>query len=107
MPFDQVLSQPSSRSCVARRGLGEDLLERFDNSPESLFMMRLVLVWVAFTAFARAAEFRVEKDIAFAHPNGKPLRLDVYRPTQPADKLRPAVILVHGGGWMYSDKRAM
>jgi acetyl esterase/lipase len=33
--------------------------------------------------------------------------LDVYLPTQPTEKLRPAVLLVHGGGWIYGDRRQM
>src|SRR5262245_47977315 len=70
-------------------------------------MIRQVLFWVAFTALAHAAEFKIDRDIVYGRPNGKPLRLDVYRSAQPADKLRPAIILVHGGGWIYGDKREM
>ena len=41
----------------------------------------------------------------FATVDGKPLRLDVYRPAGPPPaKSRPAVIVVHGGSWSRGDK---
>jgi acetyl esterase/lipase len=38
---------------------------------------------------------------------GPDLRLDVYRPSAPAAQSRPAIILIHGGGWMSLDKSTM
>lgn len=44
------------------------------------------------------ADVQVEEDVAYGEADGQPLLLDVYRP--PArDTPRPAVILIHGGGW--------
>ena len=48
----------------------------------------------------------VSRDIPFAEPEGKPLKLDVYRPepTPPGREL-PVVIYFHGGGWRSGDKK--
>ncbi|HEY5887663.1 MAG TPA: hypothetical protein VIT24_08065, partial [Acidimicrobiales bacterium] len=48
-----------------------------------------------------------DRDIEFARAGGRVLRLDVYRPSAPlADgKRRPAVLQIHGGGWVVGDKR--
>jgi acetyl esterase/lipase len=49
---------------------------------------------------------RKTKDVEFAKVGGRRLRLDVYSPedAQPGDR-RPAVLQVHGGGWVIGDKR--
>ncbi|WP_164102493.1 alpha/beta hydrolase [Candidatus Laterigemmans baculatus] len=62
----------------------------------------------------------VDADVEFARPDGEPLHCDIYRPAAPeessaraipsaerqADAVpkRPAVLLVHGGGWASGDK---
>jgi len=38
---------------------------------------------------------------------GPALRLDVYQPAEPGAKLRPAIVLIHGGGWTSLDKSTM
>ena len=45
----------------------------------------------------------VETDVLYA-PN---LKLDIYRPPNQGTSLRPAVILIHGGGWTSFDKSTM
>lgn len=47
------------------------------------------------------------QDIEFASIAGQKLRLDVYEPKAPRapGELRPAIIQVHGGGWIIGDKR--
>lgn len=60
--------------------------------------------------FPVATIARVEPDssittvrgIVYASRNGRELRLDVYRPKQ--DGLRPAVLIIHGGGWRSGNK---
>jgi acetyl esterase/lipase len=49
----------------------------------------------------------VERNLAFGRAGGKTQRLDVYRPEPPAapGTLRPAVLQIHGGGWVLGDKR--
>lgn len=43
------------------------------------------------------------RNLAFASPNGKKLKLDLYVPQQKSTP--PLVIWIHGGGWRYGDKR--
>lgn len=51
------------------------------------------------------AQVRIERDVVFAVAEGVELKLDVYRPELP-DPL-PAILFVHGGGWVGGDKRGM
>ena len=51
---------------------------------------------------------RRQRDVTFARLGGKHLRLDVTVPSAPAPDnrpLRPAIMQIHGGGWMIGDKR--
>lgn len=45
-----------------------------------------------------------EPDIAYGTGSGRELMLDVLRPRDPGGERRPAVIWVHGGGWMGGDR---
>lgn len=47
---------------------------------------------------------RVTRDVLFAAPDGRPLRLDVYQPQADDATPRPAVIVMHGGVWFQGDK---
>ena len=48
-----------------------------------------------------------KRNIPFSRVAGKTLRLDVYQPSAPAAAgvKRPAVVQIHGGGWVLGDKR--
>jgi acetyl esterase/lipase len=46
-------------------------------------------------------------DVTYGTAGGHPLLLDVYEPADRASGLRPAVILIHGGGWTSLDKTTM
>jgi acetyl esterase/lipase len=50
---------------------------------------------------------RLTRNIAFARIGAKSLRLDVFEPKAPAPPgtRRPAILHVHGGGWVIGDKR--
>jgi acetyl esterase/lipase len=50
-----------------------------------------------------ASAVRVKKDVVYRTVDGEPLKLDVYQPGSGGEK-RPAVVLVHGGGWRSGDK---
>lgn len=52
----------------------------------------------------RRAGTRVTRNVEFARVGGTRLRLDVYRPIA-APGLRPALVQIHGGGWVVGDKR--
>lgn len=45
-------------------------------------------------------------DVAYGTVDGHPLLLDVYLPDTHSD-LRPAIVLIHGGGWTSFDKSTM
>ncbi len=44
-------------------------------------------------------------DIAYREGDGAYWRLDLAMPEKPGDKPRPALVIVHGGGWSTGDKR--
>ena len=50
--------------------------------------------------------FRIEKDVAYLAPDRKE-KADLYLPaSSPAGARRPAVVIIHGGGWTGGDKGA-
>src|SRR5687767_12146489 len=62
------------------------------------------LAAVAIPAAAQeAGEITVESDVVFRTVDGEPLGADVYLPAEEG-KARPAVLVVHGGGWVAGDK---
>lgn len=49
----------------------------------------------------------VRRDIQYGVANGKPLLVDVYQPAARTDaSRRPAVVMIHGGGFRAGDKRS-
>jgi acetyl esterase/lipase len=49
----------------------------------------------------------VQQDVEFGVQSGEKLLLDLYLPTQPSSTPRPAVLMIHGGGWDSLDKSTM
>lgn len=49
---------------------------------------------------------RLWRDIVFASPEGKPLKLDIYQPMllPPPGIDLPAIIMIHGGSWQTGDR---
>ena len=49
----------------------------------------------------------VDRNIEFRKVAGRRLKLDVYRPATPPEPgaRRPAILQIHGGGWVIGDKR--
>jgi acetyl esterase len=63
------------------------------------------LVTTAFAPPAGAgADVRVKRDVTFRTVDGEKLALDVYQPPKKG-KDRPAVVVIHGGGWRVGDKQ--
>ena len=56
---------------------------------------------------AQQSTFTVEENIPYAFVNGVELRLDIYQPSPRLTTPRPAVVLIHGGGWNSFDKSTM
>lgn len=50
-------------------------------------------------ASERDASIKVLRDIAYREGDSKAWRLDLAMQTEPTAKLRPALVIVHGGGW--------
>lgn len=50
-----------------------------------------------------AGEPRVIEDLVYTSPEGRPLHLDAYLPSDPAPS--PGVIVLHGGAWSGGDRR--
>jgi len=49
----------------------------------------------------------IEQDVEYGKPGGEALLLDIYQPPERATYPRPAVVLIHGGGWSNFDKSTM
>jgi acetyl esterase/lipase len=52
-------------------------------------------------------EVSIQQDVEYGSPGGQKLLLDIYQPTESSAKPRPAIILIHGGGWSSFDKGTM
>lgn len=48
---------------------------------------------------------RWHRDVVYAKPDGRELRLDLFLPASGA-AAKPGIILIHGGGWAWGDKTA-
>ena len=55
----------------------------------------------------RRPEVRRVRNVVYGEADGKELKLDVYLPREGTESggLRPAVMQIHGGGWVIGDKR--
>ena len=60
---------------------------------------------VALLAFVAVLQAQPET-VVYSHAGGQDLHIDLYRPAAAA-KPSPALLLIHGGGWVGGDKRDM
>ena len=51
--------------------------------------------------------FTMQEDVLYGSVEGTALHLDVYQPAGGSGGARPAVVLIHGGGWSSLDRRTM
>jgi acetyl esterase/lipase len=49
----------------------------------------------------------VQQDVPYSTVSDHPLMLDIYQPSEQSSAPRPAVVLIHGGGWTSFDKSTM
>jgi acetyl esterase/lipase len=49
----------------------------------------------------------VQQDVPYSTAGDHPLMLDIYEPSEQSSAPRPAVVLIHGGGWTSFDKSTM
>lgn len=59
------------------------------------------------TPQSSATGVTVEENVPYGPPSSPELRLDIYQPPPSDAKLRPAILLIHGGGWTSFDKSTM
>ncbi|MFZ6002592.1 MAG: alpha/beta hydrolase [Actinomycetota bacterium] len=90
------------RTVVSMRGA----LAELDPGPDAPRFPRLHIAFPFLMGHRRGV--KVRRNITFARVGGKTLRLDVTVPSAPAPggaALRPALMQIHGGGWVIGDKR--
>lgn len=46
----------------------------------------------------------ISKNIPYKDVGYRMLSLDVFKPTSPSDSVWPAILMIHGGGWLSGDK---
>jgi acetyl esterase/lipase len=49
----------------------------------------------------------LHQDVEYGVQGGEKLLLDIYEPSESSSRPRPAVVLIHGGGWISFDKSTM
>ncbi len=92
----------SRRTVLLVHGALEDL----DPGPDAPRFPRSHVVFPFLMAHRRGVHRR--RNVPFTRVGGKTLRLDVTVPTAPVPgggALRPALMQIHGGGWVIGDKR--
>jgi acetyl esterase/lipase len=63
-------------------------------------------ITLGLSATAATASVTVTKDVSYLAPHRKE-KLDIYQPSSPPPgTLLPAVVIIHGGGWISGDKAA-
>jgi acetyl esterase/lipase len=93
LQFSSV-QQQAERSMIA--SLGKDYLS---NLPSALItrMRSKSLVISDLWGGISSPKVRIDRDIIFANPDGTPLSLNIYRPTQVGTY--PAIVSIYGGAW--------
>lgn len=79
------------------------VVEELDAAESASPYPRIPLV-LPFLAMRRPG-VRYERGVEYARHGRLGLKLDVYRPAAPAEGLRPAIVEVHGGGWIMGSRR--
>ena len=70
-----------------------------------LISLATVSPTAAQTPSASSDDVRIERDQVYLEP-GRSEKADLYLPAKPGGKRRPAVLIIHGGGWTSGDKAA-
>ncbi|HTW59370.1 MAG TPA: alpha/beta hydrolase [Terriglobales bacterium] len=56
---------------------------------------------------AQSDDVTVEENVPYASIHGSELHVDIYEPSDRGVQTRPAILLIHGGGWTSFDKSTM
>lgn len=72
---------------------------RFSKSHATPRAILALLSFLLLAVLANAQEIKVTRDIAYRDGDSKAWRLDLAMPEEKAAAPRPALVIVHGGGW--------
>ena len=106
--FNGPLRTPTTRILPARKLCGLALLVSIAcvAAPSASTAKRQPASPRAQAKIVNGDGFRIERDIDYLGA-GRNEKADLYLPTRSApNELRPAVVIIHGGGWMGGDKGA-
>jgi acetyl esterase/lipase len=81
-------------------GAGNGLLGAPETQPR---VMRRIAQYLSRALWAPPPGVTLERDIVYSRPEGRERRLDLFRPAE-AGRPRPAVVFIHGGGWLWGSK---
>ena len=106
-PFMDYRATLEDAASAMRVGLGKNYESRIPADVEKRLLPAPLTVPNLLGQHLREAHARVWRNITYAHPQGVPLKLDVYEPmTKPVrGSSYPAIIVIHGGGWQNGDKQ--
>lgn len=98
--YELRLAWLAHRSAAA---VAEELAD-FPGTPEDIRFPRSHLFFPFLMLFARGVTHT--RGVVFHSEPGWRVRLDIYRPVEaaPEDERRPAVVQVHGGGWIFGSR---
>ena len=68
-----------------------------------LLMNRLAFVSIVLAASTACSEIQSRLDVTYAQYGDRAVHLDLFWPTG-SDRPRPAIVVVHGGGWLKGNK---
>ncbi|MFW5748273.1 MAG: prolyl oligopeptidase family serine peptidase [Chloroflexota bacterium] len=103
VPLTRVQRARRDMDTEIARGLGADYLQAIPAAQRDCLPQRPA-DWLRSAGDARHKGVQVLRDIVYEDTVLRPLLLDVYLPPEAGSAPRPAVIVMHGGGWYRGDK---
>lgn len=91
---------------VCRRAAWETVLFGGVLLVKTILAFSVLLLQAAFLLHAQDS-VSIQESVQYGAPNGQKLLLDVYQPSDQTASSRPAIMLIHGGGWTSFDKSTM
>ena len=80
-------------------------------SPLTNFYLTAAILTLLATTAAQApqkdTDVAIQENVPYATVDGTELHVDIYQPSDLGKQTRPAIILIHGGGWVGFDKSTM
>ncbi len=102
LPLLQIPATQERLTAAMHNALGADYLAQIPKEVLSEMRSHPFSIADSFRGIA-ASKARYNADIRFATPNGVPLSIDIYRPTQVGQY--PAIVVIYGGAWQRGNPR--